>query len=172
MFAEERDLLKDNKIKVIRLNYKEEVKKQKVYSNEELEKMDELFKAMTLYQSFMLGRYLGLRVGEVFGLTWDDIDFENRTVSINKQMAIKDKAGEEKEWVLKDVKTSSGRRVIDMTSILLDYLKELKRKQESTKYKYKTDNYKFYDEDNNYVKTLKSPNFVNLRADGKSYNEP
>lgn len=30
----------------------------------------------------MIGYYTGLRIGEVFALTWDDIDFKNRTLSV------------------------------------------------------------------------------------------
>ena len=35
----------------------------------------------------MLGT--GCRIGEVIGLTWDDIDFENATLSINHQIIYK-----------------------------------------------------------------------------------
>ena len=35
---------------------------------------------------FQLLYYCGLRIGELKGLTWKDIDFENKTVSINKQI--------------------------------------------------------------------------------------
>lgn len=37
--------------------------------------------------AFMLGT--GCRIGEVIGLTWDDIDFENATLSINHQIIYK-----------------------------------------------------------------------------------
>ena len=34
----------------------------------------------------MIGFYTGLRISETFALTWDDIDLENRTISVNKQI--------------------------------------------------------------------------------------
>lgn len=34
----------------------------------------------------MIGYHCGLRLGEVFGLTWEDIDLENRTLSVNRQV--------------------------------------------------------------------------------------
>ena len=34
----------------------------------------------------MLGYHCGLRLGEAFALTWDDINFDNNTISINKQV--------------------------------------------------------------------------------------
>ncbi len=169
LFAEERGFLEVNKIKVISITYKKEPEQQRVYSNEELQRMDDLFKDMTLYPSFVLGRYLGLRVGEVFGLMWSDIDWEKKTVSINKQMAKKDDEVPSK-WVLKGVKTGSGYRTIDVPNNLLCMLKELKNKQESTNYRCKPDSIKLFDEDNNYIKTIKNPDFINLRKDGKNYN--
>lgn len=51
--------------------------------------------------AFMLGT--GCRVGEVIGLTWDDIDFENRTVSINHQVIYK-----------KDMKTKKTRHYVSL----------------------------------------------------------
>lgn len=33
----------------------------------------------------ILGYRCGLRLGEVFGLVWEDIDFENKTLSVNRQ---------------------------------------------------------------------------------------
>ena len=34
----------------------------------------------------MIGFYTWLRISEAFALTWDDIDFEKRTLSVNKQV--------------------------------------------------------------------------------------
>lgn len=34
----------------------------------------------------MIGFYTGLRISETFALTWDDIDLDNRTISVNKQI--------------------------------------------------------------------------------------
>lgn len=34
----------------------------------------------------MIGLHCGLRLGEAFALTWDDIDFENKKISVNKQI--------------------------------------------------------------------------------------
>lgn len=33
----------------------------------------------------LIGWNCGLRISETFGLTWDDIDFENKTLTVNKQ---------------------------------------------------------------------------------------
>ncbi len=36
--------------------------------------------------AWQLLHYCGLRIGELKGITWKDINFGNRTVSINKQI--------------------------------------------------------------------------------------
>ena len=43
---------------------------------------------------------LGLRISECFGLTWDDIDFENRTINVNK-ITVKRNYGVDIRQVLK-----------------------------------------------------------------------
>lgn len=45
--------------------------------------------------AFMLGT--GCRIGEVIGLTWNDIDFEKKTVSINHQAIYRKKVNENKK---------------------------------------------------------------------------
>lgn len=39
-----------------------------------------------MHLPFILGYRCGLRRGEVLGLKWSDIDFENRTLTVNRQM--------------------------------------------------------------------------------------
>ena len=40
--------------------------------------------------AFLTACYTGMRTGEVFALTWDDIDLENRIIKINKIVYAKD----------------------------------------------------------------------------------
>lgn len=63
--------------------------------------------------------YTGLRQGELFALTWDDIDFENKTIIINKGFS----KGE-----LGNTKTASSIRNIRMCNSLITLLKEWKIK--------------------------------------------
>ena len=39
----------------------------------------------------MIGYYTGMRAGEIFALTWEDIDLKNRTISITKTILSKKK---------------------------------------------------------------------------------
>lgn len=38
------------------------------------------------YIPIMIGYHTGLRLGEIYGLVWKDIDFENKTLSVNRQV--------------------------------------------------------------------------------------
>lgn len=54
------------------------------------DKMAEIFERFpegtSSHLPMMIGYHCGLRLGEVFGLTWEDIDLENRTLSVNRQV--------------------------------------------------------------------------------------
>ena len=56
----------------------------------EIAKLDDIFKRGcndeshgNLYTAFLLGYYLGVRIGECFGLRWTDINWEDKTITIN-----------------------------------------------------------------------------------------
>ena len=44
---------------------------------------------------FLTACYTGMRTGEVFALTWNDIDLDNRIIKVNKTVYAKDK---EDKW--------------------------------------------------------------------------
>ena len=54
----------------------------------------------------------GLRTGELIGLKWSDIDFENRTMKIERTMEYRYKVG---EWRVGPPKSKSGYRTIPLT---------------------------------------------------------
>lgn len=67
----------------------------------------------------------GLRRGEIFGLRWSDISFEEGTITVNQSAQyIK-----EKGIFYKEPKTKRSRRTIDVSKYILDVLKALKVKQ-------------------------------------------
>ncbi|MBQ4494345.1 MAG: site-specific integrase [Selenomonadaceae bacterium] len=73
----------------------------------------------------------GIRIGELIGLTWDDVDFERKTISIRKQMVCISKCGQ----VIAPPKSKSGIRDISVGDSLLTVLKEwqaLQRQNEIT----------------------------------------
>lgn len=48
----------------------------------------ERFKGTRFYIPLMVGFYTGLRISKAFALTWDDIDLEKRTLTVNKQVVV------------------------------------------------------------------------------------
>ncbi len=46
-----------------------------------------------IYYAFLTEYYTGLRVSEVFGLTWKDIDLENKRLTVNKNVLKKNQKG-------------------------------------------------------------------------------
>lgn len=68
---------------------------------------------------FNLAIYGGFRRGELIALTWNDIDFENRCIRINKAVA-KTSSGQ----ILKETKTESGNRSIVLPKACFDLLED------------------------------------------------
>ena len=64
--------------------------------------------------------WTGMRKGELLALTYEDVDFENKTIMINKNFQIV-----KKERLITDPKTPRGRRVIAVNDIVLNCIKEL-----------------------------------------------
>lgn len=72
----------------------------------------------------------GLRTGEMVGLRWDDIDFENRTMKITRSLEYRHST---KEWREGPPKSKSGYRTIPLTDEAIDILRKQKMKNASFK---------------------------------------
>ena len=83
-----------------------------------------------------------MRTGEVFALTWEDVDFENRTIRINKTVYCKIKDNEGR-WFLGTTKTVSSSRIIYMCDTLYEILSKIKKYQDINRRFYKS-KYKYY----------------------------
>lgn len=81
-----------------------------------------------------------MRTGEVFALTWNDIDLDNRIIKISKTVYAKDKE-EKGRWYLGTTKTVGSQREVyicdTLYKILLDYkkIKDNYKKQYDKNYK-------------------------------------
>lgn len=75
----------------------------------------------------------GMRVSEVCGLRWEDIDLENRTISVNHNLVYRRWDGEDKEvFHVTTTKTESGERVIPMMDKVYEAFKAEREYQEDT----------------------------------------
>lgn len=62
----------------------------------------------------------GMRIGEIMALTWDDINYQRQTITVNKTWDYQNGGG------FKSTKNDSSNRTIYVTQQLLDWLSELK----------------------------------------------
>lgn len=69
----------------------------------------------------------GLRIGEALGLTWDDIDFDQATVTVRRSLA---KIGPG-EWGLTEQKTSRSRRTVPIPVTTVRAMREAKDRQDA-----------------------------------------
>mgnify|MGYP004456858073 FL=1 len=83
-----------------------------------------------------------MRTGEVFVLTWDDIDFEKRIIKISKTVYAKDKK-EKGGWYLGTTKTIGSQREIYICDTLYSFLLKYKELQNNYKKEFGK-NYKYY----------------------------
>ncbi len=116
-----------------------------IFTQEEIEKILDRFKDMhTIYYAFLTAYYTGMRISEVYGLTWDCIDFEKKTITINKNIIKKNKYGKPKKyniskghsveiWFYGTCKNPQSNRTISIGDTLVKALKELKKEQEQYK---------------------------------------
>lgn len=97
----------------------------------------------------MIGFFTGLRISEAFALTWDDIDFEKKTLTVSKQVVkrnfgvdvrkVLQKTGRKElrsSWYFTTPKTVSSMRTIPFGDSLLEALKAEKIRQTENELRY------------------------------------
>ncbi len=82
------------------------------------------------YNQYALILETGLRTGEMIGLTWDAIDFEKRTLTVNKTLEFRHA---QQFWRAGPPKTQSSYRTIPLTDRAYEILKELWDARENRK---------------------------------------
>jgi len=125
--AYEMDLIKKNpaKTKMAKKYLPKKDKPKHIYLNpfqinaltKEIEKTHPIYSAM-----IPLMAYTGLRSGEVRALTWEDIDFNNGTLRINKSV------NDNQDMKISDPKTEGSSRTIQLDSITLKRMSEHREK--------------------------------------------
>lgn len=107
------------------------------------------FQNTRYYIPLMIGFYTGLRISETFGLTWDDIDFDKRKISVNKQIVkrnfgadvrkVVEKKGKKEQrssWYFTTPKTFTSVREVPFGETLYQALKKEKAEQLKNEMKY------------------------------------
>ncbi len=79
---------------------------------------------------FITACFTGMRTGEVCALTWNDINFEDKTITINHNIYSKPK-DEKGKWFIGTPKTINSERKVYICDTLLIALNNYKNKQEN-----------------------------------------
>lgn len=82
------------------------------------------------YNQYALILQTGLRIGEMIGLRWSDVDFENKILHIRRTMGYRHSAG---EWRIGEPKTKNSIRDVPLTQEAVDILKNQKEKLKTLK---------------------------------------
>ena len=94
----------------------------KVLTVEEQEKFLKAAQRSHNYNQYLLILETGLRTGELIGLTWDAVDFKNRTITIKRTLEYRHSRG---TWEAGPPKTESSYREIPMTNKVFNILNAL-----------------------------------------------
>ncbi len=98
---------------------------------EEQEKFMEAAKRSHNYFQYALMLETGLRTGELIGLTWSEIDFERKTLTVNKTLEYRHKQG---TWRAGPPKTPKSYRTIPLTKRAVAILEMVKSRIGERKY--------------------------------------
>lgn len=122
---------KDTKIHMPKMKG-EDAREIQSFSHDELDLLDNYFKGTNAETAYMLGRYCGLRIGECYGLKWSNVDLENGTILIDRQLQCEN-------GVIKMIppKTLNSKRTMYMNDTLKAYLTKLaeQRAEDAVLYK-------------------------------------
>lgn len=110
------------------------------------------------YIPLIIGYYTGCRIGEVLALTWDNINFNNKTMTIENNL-IKHEQG---LYTLGTPKTSSSSRTIFISDILVKILKQHKIYQTENKLKYGIHYINYYTDNTKTIYNIASNEFTPL----------
>ena len=93
---------------------KEEKEERRVLTREETEWFLEEAKRSEYYYLYIIALETGMRIGELCGLKWEDVDFDNAVIHVNRTLSYFFKDGKYINEI-HDTKTKAGKRKIPMT---------------------------------------------------------
>ena len=111
-YAEENDIISSNPVRKVKSVKTGEKYEPRVLSVEEHQRFLEGCKTSPFFNQYAFVLQTGVRVGEMMGLRWEDVDFDNRTISIKRSIEY---FGRAEGWQIGYPKTASGHRKIPMT---------------------------------------------------------
>lgn len=108
--SENYNIINSSPVKNIRVKGSKNKYIKKALSEAELDKLLKLLKEdnSKYYIISLLASKCGLRIGEIIGLTWDCIDFENNNITVNKQFKYINK----NKFGMGELKSKNGNRIV------------------------------------------------------------
>ena len=91
-----------------------------IFTQEELARMDEYFSGSNGETAYLLGKYCGLRINECYGIRWENVNLEEGTILIDRQMQYQDGLIK-----LVSLKTRNAKRTVMMNDKLKVYFQKL-----------------------------------------------
>ena len=107
----------------------EEKEEKRILSDKEVKIILEASKGGQLYPFFVLALETGMRMGEILGLTWDCVDFDNGIIDVQKTLCYLPNDGVA-SYSFHAPKTRAGKRQIPMTKEVRDILLQQKTRKE------------------------------------------
>lgn len=124
--AVENDLITKNPVtKAVKCTSGKQSKDKRVLTVEEQKIFLEAIKNSSNYNQYAFILQTGLRVGEMIGLRWTDVDLKKKVIHINRTMEYRYSTG---EWRTGEPKSKAGYRDIPLTQEAIRILKEQKEK--------------------------------------------
>lgn len=130
-FGVNKELITKNPFNVVdTIRSTEQVRPHKAFTKEETQKILEACKDnFVLYPFVIIATHTGMRNSEICGLTWDDVSFENKTITIDKQLL----KHMDKQLYLDSPKHNT-KGTITIDDSLIEFLKDYKAKVKRKKY--------------------------------------
>lgn len=139
--AQENDYILKNPAEGLKIKHRDSDKEsRRVLTREEEKIFKEYAHDKMYYNAYALVLQTGLRVGEVGGLQWDDIDFERKCINVNRTLLQNYK---EKGFYFGTPKTKLSKRTIPLTNEAVDILNAQKILQNRLRIKSKEWNHEW-----------------------------
>lgn len=129
--------IKENVCKRLKEKPKIERVEQRTWNAEQCKKFLAELQEHRYYGVFLCAMTTGMRIGEVLGLRWQDVDMRNRIIYVNQKLEFKEPGNPEIK--IGPPKTKASEAPIPMTEILYQELKRIQERQRFEKSGYRED---------------------------------
>lgn len=116
-----------------------ETKEKRVLTSEEQQQFIKIAKNQYMGNFFIMALCTGLRTGELLALTWDDINFEDGALTVNKSaVEVRNYYDPTEKWSVStgSPKTRSSYRVVPLLPSIMPLLKDIRKTQIEDRAKY------------------------------------